>query len=90
MSDPQPQEQGTEGREEALPPGIDEPGSDEPEADTLEQQLLPDSGEESSLREPSQEGPMQDESPGSAFDSSDADRIEQERTVEPEEDEDGR
>lgn len=85
MSEPERDE--TDGAaEDPLPSGIDEPGSDEPEADALEQQLPPESGAEGDQVDVHREGPMQGEFPGVTSGARDADVVEQERAVEPEED----
>lgn len=85
MSDPEPEED-NRGADETLPRGINEPGSAEPEADTLEQQLPPESGEDTGQGDSYPEEPVQGESPESALDARDADVIEQQRVVEPDED----
>lgn len=88
MSEPEPRES-DDGREEALPRGVDEPGTADPEADTLEQQLLPESGEDTGQDVPHEERPLQEEaqeSPESPRGANDADLIEQERAVELDED----
>lgn len=78
-----PERSGQDGDpEETLPPGVDEPDSEKPEADTLEQQLPPESGETSPQDEPYQEEELRGEPPKSESDANDADKVEQKRAVE--------